>query len=348
MFTVIDIKEALALEKTLFIDVRSPSEYEDGTILGAINIPILDDSERAIIGTIYKKESKDKATVTGLNLVSHKLPNLYETIRAYSKEYDYIIIFCWRGGMRSRSVCNLLSMLDIPNIYQLKDGYKGYRRHVINYLENDILKYHFIVLHGVTGVGKTHILEELKKEDIPILNLEEMAQNSGSVFGDLVFEKKPPSQKNFESLLFHKMHSFKESYIFIESESKRIGNVQIPDHLYHHMMQKYHILIETNLENRVNVILKDYIHHLDQNHEKIKKSLDHLRKRLGNKWVDTLIQKVDEKNYSYVIEYLMKHYYDPLYKYSIEQYEYDLVIEYKYIKEAVTKLKEFIKNTLNH
>ncbi|WP_165000326.1 tRNA 2-selenouridine(34) synthase MnmH [Anaerophilus nitritogenes] len=348
MFKVIDIKKALTLEKTIFIDVRSPAEYEEGTILDSINIPILDDSERAIVGTIYRKENKDKATLTGLNLVSYKIPNLYETIKGYSKEYDHIIIFCWRGGMRSKSVCNLLSMLDIPNIYQLKDGYKGYRRYVINYLETDILKYDFIVLHGMTGVGKTHILQELKKIDVPILNIEEMAQNSGSVFGDMVFEKKPPTQKNFESLLFHKMYCMKESYIFIESESKRIGNVQIPDTLYHYMMQKHHILIQTTIENRVNVILKDYVHHLDRNYEKIKKSLHYLRKRLGNSAVDILIQKIDEKNYSYVIEYLMKYYYDPFYQYSIYKYEYDLVIEYKHIEEAVTKLKEFIKNRLDY
>ncbi|QZY56807.1 tRNA 2-selenouridine(34) synthase MnmH [Crassaminicella profunda] len=349
MVKVIDVEKALTLKNTLFIDVRAPLEYEDGTILGAKNIPILDDEERAIVGTIYRQENPHEATVKGLDLVSTKLPNLYSTVKQYSMEYDHIVIFCWRGGMRSKSVCNLLTMLNIDNIYQLKDGYKSYRKYVIDFLENKIERYKFIMLHGLTGVGKTHILDQLEAIKEPVLNLEEIAKNSGSVFGDIVFSGKPPSQKTFESLIFHVLYNSKENYIFVESESKRVGSVMVPDAVYNQMVNGYHVLIKTTFENRIEVILKDYAKHLEVNHSKIVASLNHLRKKLGNESVNNLINKIEEKDYTYVIQYLMEHYYDPLYNYSIKKYEnYDLVIDYEKMEDVIPILNDFINNMFHN
>ncbi|QXM06090.1 tRNA 2-selenouridine(34) synthase MnmH [Crassaminicella indica] len=345
MLKVIDIEKALTRKNVLFIDVRSPSEFEDGTILGSINMPILDDEERAIVGTIYRKENPHEATLKGLSLVSTKLPNIYSTIKKYSMEYDEIVIFCWRGGMRSKSICNLLNMLNIDNVYQLKGGYKSYRKYVIDFLEDKVEQYKFIMIHGLTGVGKTHILDQLELIGEPVLNLEKLAKNSGSVFGDIVFTGKPPTQKMFESLIFHVLYSSKEKYIFVESESKRIGSVQVPESIYRRMVNGYHILIKTTFENRIEVILKDYANYLGINDSKIIASLNHLRKRLGNKAVNDLIDKVEQKDYTYVIKYLMEHYYDPLYNYSIQKYKnYDLVVDYEKIEEVIPILSDFGKS----
>ncbi|MTI57360.1 tRNA 2-selenouridine(34) synthase MnmH [Geosporobacter ferrireducens] len=345
MTAFITVDEALRFKNAIYIDVRSPSEYKESTIVGAVNFPILNDEERAEVGTVYRKENHQKAISLGVKYASYKLPILYEQILDYQNKYEQIIFFCWRGGMRSRSVCDFLSMFNIPKVYQLVGGYKGYRKYIMDYFENKLDFFHFIMIHGLTGVGKTHILEDLSSEGMAVLNLEELAQNSGSVFGDIVFNGEPPSQKMFESKIFHKLFASMEKNIFVESESKRIGNVQIPEKIYRKMISGNHILINTSLDNRVKIILQDYIDHIDENKEKIVKALEHLRKKLGNEAVDNLLQKQSENAYTYIIKYLIEHYYDPLYQYSIDKYkEYDLEIYYEDIKTVAATLQDFVKS----
>ncbi|SHI78567.1 tRNA 2-selenouridine synthase [Geosporobacter subterraneus DSM 17957] len=342
MTSLITIEEALKLKKAIFIDVRSPAEYAESTIVDAVNFPILNDEERAEIGTVYRRDSHQKAIRLGVKYASYKLPSLYDQIVDYQKEYEHIIFFCWRGGMRSKSVCNFLSMFNVPQVYQLAGGYKAYRKFIMDYFENHLDPYHFIMVHGLTGVGKTHILEGLSEKGLKVLNLEKLAQNSGSVFGDIVFKGSPPSQKMFESMIFHILYGAAEKNIFVESESKRIGNVQIPDKIYQRMVAGSHVLVNTSLENRVNIILKDYINHVEEKEEKIRKAIEHLRKRLGNEAVDHLLQKQSEKAYPYIIRYLIEYYYDPLYQYSIEKYKnYDLEIFYDNIENAIKELRDF-------
>lgn len=344
MTDFITVDEAMCLKKTIFIDVRSPSEYAESTVVNAVNLPILNDEERAEVGTVYRNESHQKAISLGVKYASYKLPSLYDQILEYKKEYEHIVFFCWRGGMRSKSVCDFLSMFKIPQVYQLVGGYKAYRKFVMDYFENRLDAFHFIMIHGLTGVGKTYILEGLSSKGMPVLNLEDLAQNSGSVFGDIVFKGEQPSQKMFESKIFHMLFTATGKNIFVESESKRIGNVQIPDKIYQRMINGNHILVSTSLDNRVEIILQDYIDHLDTNGEKIRRALEHLRKRLGNEAVDNLLQKQSEKAYTYIIKYLIEHYYDPLYQYSIDKYkEYDLDIFYEDIENAVDKLLDFEK-----
>ncbi|MBB6216535.1 tRNA 2-selenouridine synthase [Anaerosolibacter carboniphilus] len=343
MLKPVTVENALNMTNRLFIDVRSPSEFAEATIPGAINIPILDDYERAKVGTVYRKDSKEDATTVGLDFVASKLTGIYERIKYYSDIYDSIIIFCWRGGMRSKSVCNFLNMMSISNTYQLAGGYKAYRKHVVDFIDHSIEKYKFIMIHGLTGVGKTHILELLHQYGQPVLDLERLAQNSGSVFGDIVFEGSPPTQKNFEAFIFDNLSKLCNNYVFVESESKRIGGVHVPESLYTRMLSGAHVLIETSLQNRVDIILSDYVNQLAHKNEKIIAAIQNLNKRLGNDVVADLVHRVKAKEYTYVIEYLIEYYYDPLYKYSIEKYRpYDLTIEYENIEEVVPKLEHFV------
>ncbi|MDK2917449.1 MAG: tRNA 2-selenouridine synthase [Candidatus Petromonas sp.] len=345
MRNLIDVEKALNLKNAVFIDVRSPKEYNEATIPKSVNIPLLDDEERAIIGKVYRKKSIDEAKSLGLRYASPKLENIYNEIQNLKKLYENIVIFCWRGGMRSRSVCSILNMMNIGNVYQLKGGYKAYRRYVFNFLKNEVSNYKFITLHGLTGVGKTSILYELSKNNIPTINLEDMAKNSGSVFGNLFFEGDSPSQKEFESLIFNKLYFNNKGYVILESESKRIGNVNIPDSVMQSMNGGYHILIQTNLNNRIQNIYKDYTKIKTNLDERIISAISHLKKRLGNENVQMLIEKVQCKEYEFVIEFLIKEYYDPLYKYSINKIKkYDLTINYDDIQEAVTEVKAFIKD----
>lgn len=347
MVNLIHIEEALKSTNSIFIDVRSPSEYNDATIPGSINIPILNDEERAEVGQTYRHKSKEEAKLLGLHYASSKLTDFYSSILKLKEKHDHLIFFCWRGGLRSKSICNILNMLGIKTIYQLAGGYKAYRKFVLDYINSDLIKFKFITIHGLTGVGKTNILYKLEKDDIPTVNLEDLAKNSGSVFGNIFFQEDSPSQKQFESLLFNKLFFNNERYTALESESKRIGKVNIPNPFFDKMKDGYHILVNTNMRNRVENIYESYIKLQSDADPQIINSISHLKKRLGTETVNQLKDKIRNKDYYYVIEYLINNYYDPLYEYSINKIDnYDLVINYDKIDDAVNEIKLFIKNNL--
>ena len=155
----IKIEDALKLEKTIFIDVRTEKEYLDDHILNAYNMPLFNNDEYCEVGTIYKQEGKHEAIDKGFEFVSPKLKDMYKVVKELSKEYEHIVIYCARGGMRSGSVANLLTSIGI-DLYKLEGGYKSYRNYVLDYLSTIMDQKQFIVLHGLTGVGKTELLIE--------------------------------------------------------------------------------------------------------------------------------------------------------------------------------------------
>src|SRR5690554_2393594 len=164
---IITIEEIYNFKNVIYIDVRSPTEYKESTIPGAINLPLFSDEERKEIGTIYKKD-KNEAYEKGYYLGSSKLYDIYENIKSLSLPEDYkIIIFCWRGGMRSKSIALNLRLMGV-NSYQLVGGYKAYRRFVLEGLKSFKGSFKYIILHGNTGVGKTILLQELEKKGHPV------------------------------------------------------------------------------------------------------------------------------------------------------------------------------------
>ncbi|SHG93950.1 tRNA 2-selenouridine(34) synthase MnmH [Tepidibacter thalassicus] len=334
----IDIENAFKFEDVIFVDVRSPLEYEEDRIINSINIPILDDKERKIVGTIYKKQGKEFAIEKGLEFVSKKIKNLYIQFNDLSKSYKNIVVYCSRGGMRSGSVVNFLLNLGI-SVYQLKGGYKSYRNYVINFLENIDKNYRFIVLHGLTGVGKTDAIRYLNEKGLRGLDLESLARNCGSVFGHVCFNDNPPSQKLFESLIFDYIRNSNSKYIFIESESKRIGSVLIPNSVYDTMIKDgYHVLFESDIEFRVKRLVDQYINLNCKNDIVILECLEKLRKRLGNEKIDYLIEQLNLKEYAIIAKELIINYYDPLYKYSINKFNYNDIISCDDFEKAMAKL----------
>ncbi|SHJ44813.1 tRNA 2-selenouridine(34) synthase MnmH [Tepidibacter formicigenes] len=334
----INLEEALKLENAVFVDVRSPLEYKEDRIIKSINIPILDDKERKVVGTIYKKDGKESAVEKGLEFTSKKIKDLYLEFNSLSKSYKNIVVYCSRGGMRSGSVVNFFCNLGI-NMYQLRGGYKSYRNYVIDFLENIDENYKFIVLHGLTGVGKTDALKYLNKKGVKGLDLENIAKNCGSVFGHICFKDNPPSQKLFESLIFNYINNSKSKYIFIESESKRIGSVLIPNSIYNTMIEKgYHILLESSINSRVKRLVEQYISLNYKEDTVILDALEKLRKRLGNEKIDYLIEKLNSKEYAIIAKELIVNYYDPLYKYSIDKFAYNHIISCDKFEKAMAKL----------
>ncbi|WIV10915.1 tRNA 2-selenouridine(34) synthase MnmH [Proteiniborus sp. MB09-C3] len=346
MIREINIEDALPLKDLAFIDVRSESEYEIDTIPGAINVPILNNSEREHVGYIYTQVDKDEAKKIGLKYASAKLVEFYEKAKNIEKNNKHVALFCYRGGMRSNSVANVLDTMGI-NLFLVRGGYKSYRKYVLEELVKYEGKYKFIVLHGYTGAGKTKILKMLEKLGKSVLDLESLARNAGSVFGNIAFEGESNSQKKFESLLLNNLENTKDVYVFTESESKRVGKAVLPEFLFHDMENGYHVLIETTLEKRVENIVDDYVSSTSCTKDmEIKEAIDKLRKKIGGDKANTLIEELNKKNYSVIARELMRSYYDPLYKYSIEKLDkYDKIVKYTDIEHVIKELTEYV-NTL--
>ena len=342
---MMDEKAAIGVEKALkgkgyiFVDIRSEGEYEEDHIEGARNMALFNNEERANIGKIYK-EDRNEAKLEGVRIASSKLESFYTRIKDLSSQYERVVVYCWRGGMRSRSVVAFFRSLGMGNVLQLEGGYKAYRKIVNDYLEKDVEKLTFVVLHGRTGVGKTEILKRLSKKGIHTVDLEAHASNSGSVFGRIPFGGRGPSQKRFDTLLFDNLKDW-DDYFVLESESKRIGDLHLKENFFQAMKRGVHILVDTSIENRVKIIAADYVS--PKTEKQIIGAIEALRKRLGGEAADRLVRQVKNNEYPQVIRYLMESYYDGLYDYSIKNVpEYDMKIVYEDIDEAVDLIEEWL------
>jgi len=314
-----ELADKLIKNNYILIDVRTRKEYLEETIPGAVNLPIFSDEERASIGTAYTHESIEKAKILGIEAVSRRLPSLFKEILELNKDYHHLVFFCSRGGFRSSSIVSLLRSLKI-DATKISGGYKAYRNFINDNLPLITKDINLVVLYGNTGTGKTQILEELKNQGADIIDLEQCANHRGSTLGSVGLGA-PNTQKMFESLLFDQLSKRKSNIIFTEGESKRIGKSVIPDYFFEKMKSGKHINIHCPLDNRVENIMKDYVHETD---EELIEALNYLRKRLGNDTIDEFIQDVNHGNYRKVISDLMIKYYDPMYEHHTKNYIYSI------------------------
>ncbi len=333
VFQDISIDELLDLKskgEITLIDVRSPSEYKDATIPGSLNIPLFNDEERAEVGTIYKQTSPQAAKERGLEIFSAKLP-------AFIKDFAQIegkkAVFCWRGGMRSRTSATVLDLMGIK-AYRLEGGYRTYRNWVVEKLNSFDLKPKVYVLNGNTGSGKTTILHRLRKKGYPAIDLEGMANHRGSIFGQMGL--KPHNQKTFDALLFQDLERFQSSpYILIEGESKRIGKVLLPDFLVEKKEQGIQLFIDMPIEERITHILEDY---QPWNHrEECIEAFDRIKRRIHTPIAKQIEEDLEAENFRAAVGLLLEFYYDPLYERSANQYPEDLkvTLKVKNVDEAV-------------
>jgi len=319
MKTII-IEEALEGDY-VFLDVRTPKEFEESTIPGAVNVPLFSNEERAVVGTLYAHEGKDKAFSKGLDFVSKKLPKLLEAVSKYKN--SKLIVFCWRGGMRSKSLTGLLEGLGY-DVQQLEGGHKAYRNYVLKRFESYKLKPNLVVLNGLTGAGKTEILKQFPNS----LDLEGLAQHRSSILGSVGLN--PVSQKMFDALLFKRLEELKnEKYMIIEYESKKIGHVQMPEFLYEALKKGIQVKIVCSFEDRVKRLVKEYSPHKKELVDKIKL----MRKSVGNdKKIQEWLKMLKENKFEDLAGLILKEYYDPLYSHTVEAIKYDYVLEKDYVK----------------
>ena len=242
------------------IDVRSPAEFAADHVPMATNHPVLDDAERARIGTLYMA-SPFAARKRGAALVARNIAAMLETAFAEQGREWRPLVYCWRGGQRSRALTEVLNEIGWRAV-QLEGGYRTYRRHVVAELARLPARLRFVVICGLTGSGKSRLLAALARSGAQTLDLEGIARHRGSLLGDVPGDPQP-SQKWFESQLFDALGRLDDSRpVFVESESRRIGSVQMPDALLLQMRIGRALTLVTPLEQRVALLKEEYAHFL--------------------------------------------------------------------------------------
>lgn len=324
----------------ILIDVRSPSEFKTEHIPGSINIPIFSDEERHLVGETYIQNSPELAKKMGIEFASKKLPDIYEQVSKLDKEYDKLIFFCARGGFRSSSMVSLFMTIGV-NSFKLDKGYKGYRKYINENLPEVIKDVKFVVLYGNTGAGKTDILKSLKESGSNILDLEGCANHRGSILGGVGLGDQS-TQKSFESQIYKTLKERTNNLVFVEGESKKIGKVVIPQYIYESMSRGINICIDTDLQLRIDNILRDYVHGTD---EELIHALKYLRQQLGHSIIDKYIEMIKNDQYREVIGDLMINYYDPHYEYKNREY----IKTFKNIEGSITAMNivEWIDDNKN-
>lgn len=341
MFTDMSIEELTNQDKErpIVIDVRSPSEYAEATIPGSRNVPIFNDEERAEIGTLYKQVSEQAARDRALEVVSSKLPAFIREIAAIPGKK---VVFCWRGGMRSRTTATLLSLMNV-HVSRLEGGYRAYRQWVVHMLESMTFNPQAVIIHGLTGSGKTALLHRLEQKGYPVMDLEGMAGHRGSVFGEIGMS--PSNQKTFDSLLLEDLLAFQQSsYVVMEAESKRIGRIVIPEVLMTKRAEALHLRIDLPIKARVETILEDY--RPWEHHEACLAAFRKIASRIHRPIAEEISEALLNRKYDHAVELLLIHYYDPRYIFTEEQYACSdmQLIQAATVDEAVCKVKEL----LNH
>ncbi|WP_028612374.1 tRNA 2-selenouridine(34) synthase MnmH [Paenibacillus harenae] len=322
MFQDITVEELLELYRkgeAQLIDVRSESEYAESTIPGSINIPIFNDAERAAVGTLYKQESVDAAKDRGLEIVSAKLPAFIRDIGGDGPKNK--IVFCWRGGMRSRTSATLASLMGLK-MFRLSGGFRAYRKWVVETLDSYTKLPPCYVLNGFTGTGKTELLARLQERGYPVLNLEWMAEHRGSIFGHI--GKAPSNQKTFDSRLVHELIRLQNApYLILEAESKRVGKIVLPEFLVKAKEAGTALFLEMPVETRVMNILNDY--KPEEHKEDFIRSFERIEKRIHTPVAAEIRSALEKDDFGEAARLLLLHYYDPRYQHATEQYKQERI-----------------------
>ncbi|WP_151447554.1 tRNA 2-selenouridine(34) synthase MnmH [Lacisediminimonas profundi] len=299
------------------IDVRSPSEFAEDHIPGAINCPVLDDAERAEIGTMYKQLSPFDAKKRGAALVSRNIARHIEGNFLDKPRNWKPLVYCWRGGNRSGALAHVLARIGWP-ARQLDGGYKEYRRQVNADLQQLPLGLSFKVICGTTGSGKSRLLRTLAAQGEQVLDLEQLAAHRGSVLGNLPAEPQP-SQKMFDSRLWHALRHFDPArLVFVESESKKVGNLRVPDALMERMRASPCVSLQLSRPNRVELLMDEYAHFVAAP-EALNRQLDCLVQLHGKETISRWQQMARDGEMRPLVAELLERHYDPAYLRSIDR-----------------------------
>jgi len=313
MIQQLSIEDFLAQSKEhLILDVRSEGEFNYGRIPQATNLPLFNNDDRKIVGTSYKQQGKNEAILLGLDIVGKKMAEFVRFVQPLVKD-NKVFVHCWRGGMRSGSMAWLLNLFGYE-VFVLKGGYKSYRHYVLTLLAK---KFHYIVLGGRTGSGKTAVLNELKKSGEQIIDLEALANHKGSAFGALG-QLQQPSTEYFENLMAEELKMFDENKrVWLEDESRTIGKVFLDLNFWNHLRLAPLFVIELPVEVRLKKLVGEYGNFTV---EELKTSFGNIVRRLGSEQWKNAIAALEEKNIDLAAKIAL-HYYDKAYDKGIAMKE---------------------------
>ena len=314
---VLPFEEVLPLldEFDTIIDARSEDEFAEDHIPGAINCPVLDNQQRAHVGTLYKQVGAFEAKKAGAALVARNIATHIDAMFADKPRDWKPLVYCWRGGNRSGSMAHILAKIGWP-VIQLDGGYKEYRRHVNAALAELPAKFSYRVIGGPTGSGKSELLRTLAQEGAQVLDLEQLASHRGSVLGNIPAEPQP-TQKAFESSIWQALRHFDPAQpVFVESESKKVGNLRVPDALMDRMRASPCIALTLSIPDRVALLMREYDHFV-VDPDMLNRQLDcllplHGREKLGH-WHAMAANGAMPQ----LVEELLAQHYDPAYLRSI-------------------------------
>ena len=325
----------------LAVDVRTPLEYAEDHMPGAINVPLLTNEERVEIGTLYKQAGSFAARNRGLELTAHRMPAMVASI-AEAAVGRPILVYCWRGGLRSKTVATILELAGYQAV-QLTGGYKAFRNHVISYFEPFRPPGPIVVIHGMTGIGKTAFLLGLHTNHFTVLDLEGIAGHRGSAFGELGLVQHL-SQKRFETLLwdaFRKAPPGKP--VVVEGESKRIGKLSLPGNVYEVMLESAKVWCDASIETRIRRLIAEYGR--PDYREGMVEALRRIGKRLGAEKYAEIAGYLERWELAPFTAELIKHYYDKVY-YKNREWREDIAISLEDYAAAEQELETFIRERL--
>ena len=292
------------------LDVRSPKEFVQGHIPGAVSYPLFSDEERAKVGTCYKQEGRDAAVELGFDLMGPKLGDRVQQAKAIAPD-RVARVHCWRGGMRSGGVAWGLEMAGFQ-ISTLEGGYKSFRRWVQQEAGNPRC---IIVLGGMTGTGKTHILHALGKLGEQVLDLEGLANHRGSSFGSLDLPPQP-STEHFENLISDRLSQLDPHRpVWIEAESRNVGTCRVPAELFQQMEAAPTVEVLRSLEERLEILVQVYG---QTNRDELIEATERIRKRLGGQRTQTAVELIRQEKPREVCKIVLD-YYDRTYRYDLER-----------------------------
>ena len=330
------------LDSHLPVDVRTPLEFAEDHIPGAINAPLLSNEERVEVGILYKEQGPHAAKARGLELTAHRFPELVQTI-ARAAQGRPLLVYCWRGGLRSKTVTSILELTGHQAL-QLVGGYKSFRNHVTDYFNPFTPRDPLVVLHGMTGIGKTTLLFRLREKGQSVVDLEGLACHRGSAFGQLGLDQ-TLSQKRFETLLWDELRKAPAGLpLFVEGESERIGRVSLPGDFYQKMAQGIRVWCHAELPTRVGRLIEEY--GLPEYKEEMAVALQRIRKKLGGKRCDDLAGNLERWELEPFMEGLVCDYYDKVY-YKNRDWEGDYNLSMEDFDAAAQELGAFLEKRLS-
>ena len=316
------------------VDVRSPGEYGRGHIAGAINVPLFSNGERAQVGIVYKQQGKQTAIGRGLDLVGAKLAPFVGSFEPYRG--GRLLIYCARGGMRSHAVTALLQSLGF-RVEQLPGGYKAYRNYLLAELDRCVPP-HLIVVHGQTVVGKTQLLQRLDNA----LDLEAIAQHRSSLFGGVNLQ--PRTQQQFDADLLAALEGLDARRpVWVEGESRKVGNVTIPEGLRLAMRRATCVLVTASMETRITRIIQEYTGPGDaiapDTLAQLEAALRSLTTVFGKARMEDLVALLRAGDLRPLVRVLLEEHYDPRYLHAMRNYQYALAVSSDDLDEAAAALR---------